>query len=76
MTDDLVARGAVSDRLIALVPPPPGVTRDSAIALEPETLDRYWATIHRILFRRMVLRAYPLWPADHVGLVAALRLPN
>lgn len=49
-------RGAVYDRLAALVPPPPGVTRAAAIALEPETLDRYWATIHRILFRRMVLR--------------------
>jgi hypothetical protein len=49
-------RAAVYDRLAALVPPPTGVTRAAAVALEPETLDRYWATIHRILFRRMVLR--------------------
>lgn len=49
-------RGAVYDRLASLVPPPAGVTRDAATRLEPETLDRYWATIHRILFRRMVLR--------------------
>lgn len=49
-------RGAVYDRLAALVPPPAGVTRAPAIALDPATLDRYWTAIHRILFRRMILR--------------------
>ena len=49
-------RGAVYDRLAALVPPPPGVTRDAAIALDGPALEAYWTHIHRILFRRMILR--------------------
>ncbi|HEV8264875.1 MAG TPA: hypothetical protein VGQ06_07975 [Gemmatimonadales bacterium] len=49
-------RGAVYDRLAALVPPPPGVTRPGALALEPATLDAYWSSIRRILFRRVILR--------------------
>lgn len=53
---DAPLRGAVYDRLAALVPPPAGMSRDAAIALEPEALDQYWSAIHRILFRRMVLK--------------------
>ena len=49
-------RGRVYDRLASLVAPPPGVTRAAALALEPEALDRYWTLIHRILFRRLILR--------------------
>ena len=53
---DAPRRGQVYDRLASLVPPPPGVTRATALALEPEALDRYWTLIHRILFRRLILR--------------------
>lgn len=49
-------RGAVYDRLASLVPPPPGVTRAGALALEQQTLDRYWGRIERIHFRIVVLR--------------------
>ncbi|MGH8721867.1 MAG: hypothetical protein ACREU4_07775, partial [Burkholderiales bacterium] len=53
---DAAQRGAVYDRLAELVPPPAGVTREGAVALAPDALERYWSSIHRILFRRMVLR--------------------
>jgi len=49
-------RGLVYDRLAALVPPPPGVTRRGALALESRALEGYWTKIHRIHFRLMVLR--------------------
>ena len=49
-------RGLVYDRLAALVPPPPGVTRRGALALESRALEGYWTRIHRIHFRLMVLR--------------------
>lgn len=53
---DVPQRGAVYDRLATLVPPPAGVARERAIALDPETLDRYWTLIKRIHFRIVVLR--------------------
>ena len=53
---DPALRGLVYDRLAALVPPPPGVTRAGAIALASRDLEGYWTKIHRILFRRMVLK--------------------
>ncbi len=49
-------RGVVYDRLAALVPPPPGVTRHGAIALESRALEGYWTRIQRIHFRLTVLR--------------------
>jgi hypothetical protein len=49
-------RGAVYDRLASLVPPPPGVTRTAALALDGATLDAYWNHIQRILFRKVMLR--------------------
>ncbi len=49
-------RGVVYDRLVALVPPPLGVTRRGAIALESRALDGYWTKIQRIHFRLTVLR--------------------
>jgi len=51
-------RGAVYDRLAALVPPPTGggVTRAAALVLDQPALDSYWQKIHRILFRRTILR--------------------
>lgn len=49
-------RGIVYDRLAALVPPPAGVTRSAAIALDARALEGYWSKIHRIQFRRMVLK--------------------
>jgi len=49
-------RGVVYDRLSALVPPPPGVTRRAAIALESRALEGYWTKIQRIHFRIMVLQ--------------------
>ena len=49
-------RGLVYDRLAALVPPPPGVTRRGALALQSRDLEAYWTKIHRIHFRLMVLR--------------------
>lgn len=51
-------RGAVYDRLAALVPPPAGVTRAQAIALDAETLEHYWSLINRIHFRIVVLRGF------------------
>lgn len=53
---DPTLRALVYDRLAALVPPPSGVTRARAIALEAGALDAYWTKIHRIHFRRMILR--------------------
>jgi hypothetical protein len=53
---DSSQRGAVYDRLAALVPPPRGVTRRGAIALHSRDLEGYWTTIQRIHFRIMVLR--------------------
>jgi hypothetical protein len=53
---DPALRGMVYDRLAALVPPPPGVARAEAIALDARTLEAYWTKIHRIHFRRITLR--------------------
>ena len=53
---DPTLRGLVYDRLASLVPPPPGVTRAAALALESRALEGYWTKIHRIHFRRMVLK--------------------
>lgn len=49
-------RAVVYDRLAALVPPPPGVARTAALALDRAVLDGYWTHIHRILFRKVMLR--------------------
>jgi len=53
---DPALRGLVYDRLAALVPPPPGVRRAAAIALDSGALESYWTKIHRIHFRRMILK--------------------
>lgn len=53
---DPTLRALVYDRLAALVPPPAGVTRAGAIALESRDLEAYWTKIHRIHFRRMILK--------------------
>ena len=53
---DASQRGAVYDRLAALVPPPPDVTRAGALALEMPSLEAYWSHIQRILFRKMILQ--------------------
>ena len=53
---DAPLRGDVYDRLAALVPPPAGVTRAQATALDIEALQRYWSLIRRIEFRRMILK--------------------
>jgi hypothetical protein len=53
---DPALRGNVYDRLATLVSPPPDVTRASALILDQQALDSYWNKIHRILFRRTVLR--------------------
>ena len=53
---DATLRPMVYDRLAALVPPPAGVKRAAAIALDSAALDAYWSKIHRIHFRRMILR--------------------
>ncbi|HEV2672022.1 MAG TPA: hypothetical protein VGU74_13090 [Gemmatimonadales bacterium] len=53
---DPTLRATVYDRLAALVPPPPGVTRARAIALDSRALAGYWTKIHSIHFRRMILR--------------------
>jgi hypothetical protein len=53
---DPTLRATVYDRLAALLPPPPGVTRARAIALESRALEGYWTKIHRIHFRRITLR--------------------
>lgn len=49
-------RGLVYDRLATLMPPPPGVTRRGALALESRSLEGYWTKIQRIHFRLMILR--------------------
>lgn len=53
---DPALRGLVYDRLVALVAPPKGVTRAKTIALDSLPLEVYWTAIHRIHFRRMVLK--------------------
>jgi len=53
---DQAQRGAVYDRLASLVPPPAGVSRAAALALDSAALDAYWTHIHRILFRKVILR--------------------
>ncbi len=53
---DASLRGTVYDRLAALVPPPAGVTRAGAIALDARVLEGYWTRIHRIHFRTMILK--------------------
>ncbi len=52
---DPALRGLVYDRLAVLVPPPPGVTRRGALALESRALEGYWTKIQRIHFRITVL---------------------
>lgn len=49
-------RGVVYDRLAALVPPPPGVKRKAAIALDSRALEGYWTKIQQIHFRLVILR--------------------
>jgi hypothetical protein len=49
-------RGAVYDRLAALVPPPAGVDRARVQRLDTATLERYWNAIRRIQFRRVILK--------------------
>jgi len=49
-------RGAVYERLAALVPPPAGVTRDGVVRLEQRQLDAYWNAIRRIAWRRIILQ--------------------
>jgi hypothetical protein len=53
---DPTLRALVYDRLAALVPPPAGVSRAGAIALASRDLEGYWTKIHRIHFRRMILK--------------------
>jgi FecR protein len=53
---DVAERGAVYDRLAFLVPPPAGVTRAGALALDQKTLESYWGRIERIHFRIVALR--------------------
>jgi hypothetical protein len=53
---DSAQRAVVYDRLSALVPPPPGVTRAAALVLDRPAVDGYWNHIHRILFRKVMLR--------------------
>ncbi len=53
---DASLRPMVYDRLAALLPPPPGVTRARAVALDARALDAYWIKIHRIHFRRIILK--------------------
>lgn len=52
---DPALRGAVYDRLAALVPPPPGVKRAAAVRLESRALEGYWTAIHSIHARRIRL---------------------
>ena len=53
---DPTLRALVYDRLASLVPPPPGVTRAAALALDSRALEGYWTKIYRIHFRRMILK--------------------
>ena len=52
---DVSLRGAVYDRLAALVPPPSGVTRRGATLLQSRDLESYWTLIERIHFRTVIL---------------------
>lgn len=52
---DRSQRARVFDRLATLVPPPAGVTREAAVALDASSLDRYWNLIRRIAWRRAIL---------------------
>lgn len=49
-------RPVVYDRLASLVPPPAGVTRETALGLDSLTLERYWDLVRRIAWRREILR--------------------
>jgi hypothetical protein len=49
-------RPAVYDRLVILLPPPPGVARERALGLDAATLELYWDRIRRIAWRREILR--------------------
>jgi len=42
---DGAMRAAVHDRLAALVPPPPGVTREAILALDRRAINRWWDEI-------------------------------
>lgn len=53
---DSGSRAVVYDRLSTLVPPPPGVQRAAVLVLDRAVLDAYWNHIHRILFRKVMLR--------------------
>ncbi|MGH7699459.1 MAG: hypothetical protein ACREMJ_02930, partial [Gemmatimonadales bacterium] len=53
---DAPLRRAVYDRLVDLVPPPPGVTRDAVLQLDGSAIDRYWSAVRRIAWRREILR--------------------
>jgi hypothetical protein len=53
---DASQRAVVYDRLAKLVPPPAGVSREAALVLDAASLEAYWMHIHRILFRRVMLR--------------------
>jgi hypothetical protein len=53
---DSSRRGAVYDRLATFIAPPPGVTRAAAVRLDSRALESYWTAIHRIHFRRIVLK--------------------
>ncbi len=53
---DATLRGTVYDRLAELVPPPRGVTRAATLRLESHALETYWNHIHRIHFRRIILK--------------------
>jgi hypothetical protein len=53
---DPTLRATVYDRLASLLPPPSSVRRAQAIALDARALEAYWTKIHRIHFRRMVLK--------------------
>lgn len=39
-------RAQVYDRLVSLVPPPPGINREGLLELDPKMLDLYWNALH------------------------------
>jgi hypothetical protein len=39
-------RAQVYDRLVSLVPPPPGITREGLLELDPKMLDLYWNALN------------------------------